>query len=126
VQAHLSDVARVALALVMLIGVVNTALYYVRPELFPAFHPWMQVMLDSGYLLVPKAIELMSAWLLLFTRFRVLALSLLWPVIVNIVLFHVLIDHRGWAIVPIVVLLAALASWPERRTWYALATSAAI
>jgi len=57
-QARLSGIARVALAWVMLVGVVNTGLYYVRLERFLPFHPWMQIMLDSGYLLAPKTIEL--------------------------------------------------------------------
>jgi putative oxidoreductase len=119
---HLGTAARIGLALLMFMGALNMVAYYVRPTLFPPFHPFMQTLVDSGYLLVPKLLELLGACLLL-TRFRALGLTLLWPVIVNITLFHALIDARSWCNSLILLGLAALASWPERRAWAPLFSS---
>lgn len=111
--------ARFALAFVMAVGAVNMLAYYVHPEWFPPLHPFMQTMVDTGYLLVPKLLELVGAALLL-TRYRVLGLVLLWPVIVNIALFHAFIDGRQGVNGVLLIALAALSSWPERSAFLAL------
>jgi putative oxidoreductase len=112
-------IARYALALLMLIGTVNMVIELVHPGFFPAHHPFMQLLIDSRYLLVPKLLEL-AGGLLLFTRYRALAMTLLWPVIVNIALFHAFIEPRYALNGPILLVLAALASWPERHAWSGL------
>jgi hypothetical protein len=111
--------ARLALAIAMLVGAINMAVYYVAPELFPPFHPLMQLLVQTGYLLVPKLLELVGAVLLL-TRHRALGLTLLWPVMVNILLFHTFVDHRQWYNGVVLLFLGALASWPERRAWWGI------
>jgi hypothetical protein len=111
--------ARFALAALMFSGSANMFLYWIDPTLFPPLHPFMQELVDSGYLLVPKVLELSGA-VLLVGRYRVLALTLLWPVIANVALYHAFIDARQWYNAPILLLLAALASWPERKAWAGL------
>jgi putative oxidoreductase len=76
----------------------------------------MQLYVDSGYIVVAKMLELIGG-LLLLTRRRALGLTLLWPVIIQIALYHVFFDARSWYNGVVLLVLAALSSWPERRAW---------
>lgn len=104
------EAARWLLAAVMFVGGINGFLS-ILPVPLP-LHPVMQAWLDSGYLFVPKLLEVVGA-LLLCSRYRVLGLVLLWPVIVNIALFHLLLDPRQLALVPLLLGMAVLASVPH-------------
>jgi putative oxidoreductase len=53
------------------------------------------VLMQSHYFVVVSALQLAGGALLLLNRFVPLALTLLGPVIVNILLFHLLMDPKG-------------------------------
>ncbi|MFM2421370.1 MAG: hypothetical protein RL385_6093 [Pseudomonadota bacterium] len=114
-------VARVLLAALMLIGAFNMLMYRFAPELFPPLHPVMRIFVESGYLLVPKLVELVGGALLL-TRYRALGLTLLWPVVLNIALYHAFFDARLGFMGALLIVLCALCSWPERSAWVRLVT----
>jgi putative oxidoreductase len=124
VPALAFSVARLMLAALMLIGALNMVLYLYTPAVFPPLHPVMRVFVESGYLFVPKLLELVGGVLLL-TRYRALGLTLLWPVLINIALYHAFFDARSGYMGAVLLVLAGLSSWPERRAWAGLLRSAA-
>jgi putative oxidoreductase len=116
VPTRVFSVARVLLAALMLIGALNMLIYRFKPELFPSLHPVMRIFVESGYLLVPKLVELVGGALLL-TRYRALGLTLLWPVVLNIALYHAFFDARSGFVGALLLVLCAVSSWPERKAW---------
>ncbi|WP_437632689.1 membrane spanning transport protein [Sorangium sp. So ce854] len=106
---------RVALGLIVLIGGING---FVRIVPVPEpLHPFTQMLLDSGYIHAVKAVELTAAVLLLLDRRRPLALALLWPVVVNIALFHLLLDPRAGVNAVILLGLLGALTWHDRRAF---------
>jgi len=81
----------------------------------PEFHPFMAILVSSGYIYAIKTIEVIAGSLLLSNRFVPCALVLLGPDIVNILLYHLLLDHRNWPIaaVNLVLLLVLILGYRE-------------
>lgn len=81
----------------------------------PAAGSFIGAMFATGYLFpLVKGTEVVAGLLLLGNRFVPLALTLLAPVIVNIVFFHAFLAPTGMAL-PLVVLLAEIyAAWSYR------------
>lgn len=74
----------------------------------PKFHPFMEIMVSSGFIYFEKGLEVIGGVLLLFNRYNLAALLILGPVVVNIFLYHILIDHRNWPISIIILVLYAI------------------
>ncbi|WP_437722977.1 membrane spanning transport protein [Sorangium sp. So ce861] len=107
--------ARVALGLIVLLGGING---FVRIVPVPEpLHPFVQLLLDSGYIYAVKVVEITAAVLLLLDRRRALALALLWPVVVNIALFHLLLDPRAGINAVILLGLLGALTWHDRRAF---------
>lgn len=111
----LTTAARLFLGFVFLVFGIN-GFYTFIPV--PEFHPFMEIMVDSGYIYLIKAIEIVAGLMLLSNRFVALAVVLLTAIVVNIAAYHALIDNRNWfmALVlaaPLAVLL--LDRWQELR-----------
>ncbi|XXX75402.1 membrane spanning transport protein [Sorangium sp. So ce134] len=107
--------ARVALGLIVLLGGING---FVRIVPVPEpIHPFVQLLLDSGYVYAVKAVEITAAVLLLLDRRRPLALALLWPVVVNIALFHLLLDPRAGINAVILLGLLGALTWHDRHAF---------
>ncbi|MGH7884099.1 MAG: hypothetical protein ACRENO_00230 [Thermodesulfobacteriota bacterium] len=81
----------------------------------PELHPFMQILTDSGYFYVVKAIEVTAGTLIVFNRYIPLALTLITPVIVNIILYHIFIDPRNWGMAPYIVLADI---YLIRKNWF--------
>ena len=60
----------------------------------PDFHPFMQIMVDTHYIFVVKVLEVIAGLMLLTNHFVPLGLTILGPIVVNIVLYHALVDPR--------------------------------
>lgn len=58
-------------------------------------HPFMELLISSGYLYVIKALEVIGGLCLLINKKVSFGLTLLGPIVVNILLFHTLLDPRG-------------------------------
>lgn len=95
-------VARILLGLIFLVFGLN-GFYTFIPV--PEYHPFMALLVSSGLIFFVKTIEVLAGLLLLLNRFVLAALVLLGPVVVNIALFHLLIDHRNWPIALVNLLL---------------------
>lgn len=105
-MSYIFHIARVLLGLIFLIFGLN-GFYTFIPV--PEFHPFMEILVSSGYIYLVKAAEVAGGVLLLSNRYVPLALIVLGFDIVNITAYHLLLDPRNIAIVPVLwILLAAL------------------
>jgi putative oxidoreductase len=81
----------------------------------PAFHPFMAILVGSGYIYLIKTLEVTGGLLLLWNRFVPLALMLLGPDIANILVYHALLDHRNWPIAVVNMVLLLVLVWDYRQ-----------
>ncbi len=104
----LNRIARVLLGLVFVAFGINGFHTFIP---VPTFSPFMLILVSSGYIYFVKSLEVMAGGLLLANRAIPLALILLGADIANIVMYHLLLDHRDWPVVPIVVGLYSWVFW---------------
>lgn len=110
-------IARVLLGLVFVVFGSNGFLHFMGPP--PEMHgqagAFITALLSSGYIYVIAVLEVLGGLcLLLGARFVPLGLTLLGPVIVNIVLFHVFLEPSGMPIAIIISVLALFLLWTYR------------
>jgi putative oxidoreductase len=102
-------IVRVLLGLVFVVFGSNAFLHFMGPppEMQGQAGAFMTALMTSGYVYVIAVLEVLGGLcLLLGARFVPLGLTLLGPVIVNIVLFHVFLEPRG---LPMAIVISALA-----------------
>lgn len=112
-------IARILLGLVFLVFGLN-GFYTFIPV--PEFHPFMSILVSSGYIYAVKSIEIVGGALLLSNRYVPLGLALLAPDVVNILLYHLLLDHRNWLIAPVLAVLLGFLIWAYRGHFEGLLT----
>ena len=100
--------ARILLGLIFLIFGLNG---FVRFIPVPAFHPFMAILVASGYIYLIKTLEVAGGLLVLTNQCVPLALVLLGPNIVNILAYHLLLDPRHWPIALINLGLFGIVFW---------------
>jgi len=108
--------ARLFLGLVFTVFGLNGFLHFLpMPPAPPAALAFLGALAGSGYMFpLIKGTEVVAGLLLLGNRFVPLALTLLAPVIVNIVLYHAVLAPAGLGI-PLLVLLAEIyVAWAYR------------
>jgi uncharacterized membrane protein YphA (DoxX/SURF4 family) len=114
-------VARVVLGSVFFVFGLNGFLGFLPmpPHPGPA-GDFLGALAATGYMFpLIKGTEVVAGALLLANRFPALALALLAPVIVNIVLFHAVLDPSGGLVIPLVILAIELGLAWSYRTAYA-------
>src|SRR6267378_3226756 len=79
----------------------------------------------SNYIYVVGALQVIGGLLCLAGRFVPLALTLLGPVVVNILLFHILLNRTGLAMAVVVSVLALIVLWYYRASFAGLVKSGA-
>jgi putative oxidoreductase len=79
----------------------------------------------SHYIYVVGALQLLGGALCLAGRFVPLGLTLLGPVIVNILLFHILLNPAGLPMAIVVSVLALIVLWQHRAAFAGLVKSRA-
>ena len=106
---HVFTTARILLAIIFLVFSLNYWLGFI-PIPAPAAESlaagFMGAIYGSGFLTLVKVLELVSAVLLLSGRFVNLALTLLGPIVVNILLFHALIKQADHGLSIVIAILA--------------------
>jgi putative oxidoreductase len=110
-------IARVLLGLVFVVFGSNAFLHFMGPP--PEMHgqagAFMTALMSSGYIYAIAVLQVLGGLcLLLGARFVPLGLTLLGPVIVNIVLYHVFLDPNGMPIAIIISVLALFLLWIYR------------
>jgi putative oxidoreductase len=98
--------ARFVLGLIFLVFGLNGFLHFI-PASLPSgtAGQFVGALFVSNYLVVVFLFQLISAVLLLINRYVPLALTLLAPIIVNILLFHVLMAPSGLSLAIVVTVL---------------------
>jgi putative oxidoreductase len=87
-----------------------------RPPLPPGLAGQFQVVLfQSHYVWFVSGFQLVGGMLLLVNRYVVLALTILGAVIVNILLYHLLLDRTGGIVAVVVTLLWGLLVFRYRQ-----------
>ena len=100
-------IVRVLLGLMFAVFGSNAFLHFIpMPEMHGQAGAFMTALASSGYLYVIAVLQVLGGLcLLLGARFVPLGLTLLGPVIVNIVLYHLFLDTQG---LPLAIVVAAL------------------
>jgi len=117
-------VARVLLGLVFVIFGLNIFLHFI-PMALPegAAGDFSKALFVSHYLWVVGALQIAGGALLLSGRFVPLGLTLLGPVIVNILCFHIFLAQSGLPLAIVVLVLALLLLWSYRENFAGLSRS---
>lgn len=118
---RLELLARIALALPLIVFGLDGLLGLLPPDVYPEHGPqaaeFLRVIQDSGYLWeVLKIVEVAVGVALLAGRFVPLALVAIAPVIVNIVGFHLTMEREGTWLAFWLVALAGYLAWVHRAS----------
>jgi uncharacterized membrane protein YphA (DoxX/SURF4 family) len=108
---------RVLLGLQFLVFGLNAFLHFLGPvpEMHGQSGAFMTALMSSGYMYVIAGLQVLGGLcLLLGARFVPLGLTLLGPVIVNIVLFHVFLEPKGLPMAIVVSAFALFLLWIYR------------
>ncbi|KKK36079.1 hypothetical protein WQ57_21410 [Mesobacillus campisalis] len=98
--------SRISLGLIFLIAGINGYFVILNLEPFIATSPEAMALFEFQYLLIfEKSLEVICGLLLLINRFVPLALSILSPIIVNILLLHIFLDHSLLMLAILLVIL---------------------
>ncbi len=110
-------ITRVLLGLVFVVFGLNGFLDFIPHGPLPGGFAgqWITVLIGTKYFLFVAAVQIIGGVLLLINRYVTLGLVLLGPVIVNILLFHTLMEHSGLPLAIVVALLWALLAYHARR-----------
>jgi len=81
---------------------------------------FMKAIFVSHYFYVVAVCQIAGGLLVLSERFTALGLAVLSPVIVNILCFHIFLNHQGWQLASVVAALALLLLWQKRGNFISL------
>jgi len=114
-------IARVLLGLVFTVFGLNAFLHFIPNPPVPGLAgQFMGALLGSHYYVIAFGTEVLGGVLLLSNRFVPLALTLLGPVIVNILSFHMFLDSENMAPAIVVTVLWFVAFWQVRSSFAGL------
>jgi putative oxidoreductase len=120
---YLIHISRILLGLVFVVFGSNAFLHYMPMPPLPENDAgaFIGAMYRSGYLNVVAALQVLGGLcMLISSRFVPLGLILLGPIIVNIVLYHVFLDHMFNPIAAVVVVLSLFLLWVYRYKFPAI------
>jgi len=117
-------VARVLLGLVFVVFGSNIFLHFIPMPPLPATlaGDFSKALMQSHYIYVVGLLQVIGGLLLLIGRYVPLGLTLLGPVIVNILLFHIFLEPSGLPMAIIVAVLALFLLWRYRTNFAGLLT----
>jgi len=111
-------IARLLLGLMFFVFGLNGFLNFIPAPTTPmpeASMAFAGALMATGYMMpLIKGVELLCGILLLANRFVPLALTLLAPVLVNIVAFHVFLAPSGMVMIAVILLLEIYLAWAYR------------
>jgi uncharacterized membrane protein YphA (DoxX/SURF4 family) len=103
----LISIARILLGLVFVVFGLNAFLHFIpMPPPEGLAGDFMQALFASGYFYVVAVLQIVGGALCLVGRFVPLGITLLGPVLVNILLFHIFLQRTGWQPAAVVTVLA--------------------
>ena len=99
-------IARILLGLIFFVFGLNPFLHFLPATLPPGLAgQFLSLLFQSHYVLFIGAVQVVGGALLLANRYVPLALTLLGPVIVNILLYHLLLSPAGAGLAILVAIL---------------------
>lgn len=109
-------IVRLLLGLVFAVFGSNAFLHFIpMPPMEGQAGAFMGALISSGYVYVIAGLQVLGGVLLILgARFVALGLTLLGPVIVNIVLYHIFLDTKGLPIALVVAFLSLFLLWVYR------------
>jgi putative oxidoreductase len=108
-------IARVLLGLVFVVFGSNAFLHFIKmPPMQGQAGAFIGALITSGYIYLIAILQVVGGLLLLIGRFIPLGLTLLGPVIVNIMLYHIFLDPSGLPVACIISILALFLLWVYR------------
>jgi putative oxidoreductase len=115
-------IARILLGLVFLVFGLNGFLNFIPVGQLPSglAGQFVTALLQSHYVQVVCAFEVAGGALLLINRYVPLGLTLLGPIIVNILLYHLLLFHMGVGIAVVVAILWGIVAFYHRQSFAGL------
>jgi len=118
----LRAVPRVLLVVVMLLTGLNKIFWFApMPHMSPALTAFMGALKETGYFLpFIGIVEATGGALLLVNRFVPLAITILAPVLVNILGVHTFLDVRGFPLALILIVLNVYLAWVNREAFRSL------
>lgn len=115
-------IAQVLLGIVFVVFGLNGFLRFIPMGPMPsgAAGQYVSVMMESHYFLVVSALQVLGGIPLLVNRYVPLGLTILGPVIVNILLFHLLMQPNGLPLAFIVAILWVVVAFRYRQNFAGL------
>ncbi len=114
-------IARVLLGLVFVVFGLNMFLHFIpMPPPSGQAGAFFGALFESHYIYVIALCQVIGGALLLIGRFVSLGLTLVGPVIVNILCFHTFLNHQGWQLAAVVAALALFLLWRYRENFAGL------
>jgi uncharacterized membrane protein YphA (DoxX/SURF4 family) len=114
-------VARILLGFIFVFFGLNMFLHFLpMPPMEGASAAFMGAMATTGYLKVVAGLQVVGGTLLLVGRYIPFGLTLLGPVIVNIMLFHIFMAPSGLPLACVVSALALFLLWTHRTSFLGL------
>jgi putative oxidoreductase len=115
-------IARILLGLMFAVFGSNAFLHFIpMPPLQGQAGEFIGALLNSGYIYPIAALEVVGGLLLLIgARFVPLGLTLLGPVIVNIVLYHIFLDKEGLPMAGCISIFTLFLIWAYRDKFPAI------
>jgi uncharacterized membrane protein YphA (DoxX/SURF4 family) len=115
-------IARVLLGLMFVVFGSNIFFHFIpmpppKPSLATDFS---KALMESNYMYVVGFLQVAGGLLILIGRYVPLGLTLLGPVIVNILLFHIFLEPTGLPIAIVVAVLALFLLWRYRTNFAGL------
>jgi uncharacterized membrane protein YphA (DoxX/SURF4 family) len=115
-------IARILLGLVFVVFGSNAFLHFINaPPMSGPAGAFIGALMDTGYMKVVASCQVLGGLILLIGRYVPLGLTLLGPVIVNILCFHIFMNHEGWQLASVVAALALFLLWRHRTNFAGLA-----
>ena len=112
-------VARLLLGLIFTVFSLNFFVEFLpMPEMSEAAASFFGALVASGFLMPVLKVTELAAGILLLAGFLVpLALTILAPIVIMIVLFHVFLDPAGMAMAIMVLVLEVFLAWSYRDSF---------
>lgn len=112
-------IARILLGIVFVVFGANVFLHFIpMPPMPPSTATtFVTILMTTHYAVIVSGIQLIGGALLLVNKFVPLGLTLLGPVIVNIFLYHALMEPKGLPLAMIVVVLWFVEFWYHKKAF---------
>ena len=117
----ITTIARYLLGLLFTVFGLNGFLHFLpMGSVPPLAGQFFGAMVQSHYMAVVFALQLICGLMLLANRYVPLALTILGPIIFNIILFHVFMEPSGLLLAALVTVLWAVVAWRARSVFAVL------